>query len=64
MENVEQAIQNTLRDIAEVDTFLRRLNDRKATLLTKYDKLKEKKIMFKSLELSSKNWDKGPSFLF
>lgn len=47
------------RSINEVDAFLRQLNERKAELLTKYDKLKEEKMVQKSLALSTRNWDGG-----
>lgn len=56
---IDKRLRRMQRDISEVDTFLRQLNERKAELLAKYDKLKEEKMLQKSLALSVRNWEGG-----
>lgn len=58
-EDIDTRMQHTIREIEEIDTCLRQLNDRKAERLAHYDDLKEQKMLAKSLALSSKNWNKG-----
>lgn len=60
---IDNDIHETLRDIEEIDVFLRKLNDKKLLLLAKYDKLKEQRMLKKSEALSNKDWDGGKFIL-
>lgn len=55
--NIEQDIIKVRQDIEEVDTFLRQLNNRKETLLAKYEQLKEDRILQKTRHIANRDWE-------
>ena len=57
--HVDTLIKATLKDIKEVDGYIKQLNDRRKSLLAKYEQLKDQKQQQKCLALSKKDWEKG-----
>lgn len=59
--DLDAQLNQTLRDIEQVDSLLQSINERKCRLIKKYDRLKDEKLQIKSKALANENWNEGIS---